>query len=148
MSKLCDECETVAYCLKNGCIPEQPAYRAVKTYHEGKPVYVAEQPASTLEELYALSREVSAEQPAQQEPVAYISGEYIILAKHWTEDNPPLGWLKLVFQTSPAQRKPLNLDELKALWNSQAEHMNQWDELGIDEIVAFAQADHTSKENT
>ena len=25
--------------------PEQPAYRAVKTFHEGKPVYVAEQPA-------------------------------------------------------------------------------------------------------
>ena len=24
---------------------EQPAYRAVKTFHEGKPVYVAEQPA-------------------------------------------------------------------------------------------------------
>ena len=68
MSKLCDECETVAHCLKHGCIPQQPAYRAVKTYHEGKPVYVAEQPASTLEELYALSREVSAEQPAQQEP--------------------------------------------------------------------------------
>ena len=68
MSKLCDECETVAHCLKHGCIPQQPAYRAVKTYHEGKPVYVAEQPASTLEELYALSREVSAEQPAQPEP--------------------------------------------------------------------------------
>ena len=26
-------------------LAEQPAYRAVKTYHEGKPVYVAEQPA-------------------------------------------------------------------------------------------------------
>ena len=25
MNKLCDECETVAYCLKHGCIPEQPA---------------------------------------------------------------------------------------------------------------------------
>ena len=25
--------------------PEQPAYRAVKTWHDGKPVYVAEQPA-------------------------------------------------------------------------------------------------------
>ena len=50
-------------------LAEQPAYRAVKTYHEGKPVYIAEQPASTLEELYALSKEVSAEQPAQQEPV-------------------------------------------------------------------------------
>jgi hypothetical protein len=26
-------------------LAEQPAYRAVKTFHEGKPVYVAEQPA-------------------------------------------------------------------------------------------------------
>jgi hypothetical protein len=25
MSKLCDECETVAHCLKHGCIPKQPA---------------------------------------------------------------------------------------------------------------------------
>ena len=25
-------------------LAEQPAYRAVKTFHEGKPVYVAEQP--------------------------------------------------------------------------------------------------------
>ena len=39
---ICDECETVAHCMKNGCIPKQPV--------------------STLEELYALSREVSAEQ--------------------------------------------------------------------------------------
>jgi hypothetical protein len=23
MSKLCDECETVAHCLKHGCIPKQ-----------------------------------------------------------------------------------------------------------------------------
>ena len=28
---------------------EQPAYRAVKTFHEGKPVYVAEQPAQQQE---------------------------------------------------------------------------------------------------
>ena len=42
---ICNECETVAHCMNNGCVPKQPAYRAVKTYHEGKPVYVAEQPA-------------------------------------------------------------------------------------------------------
>ena len=29
--------------------PEQPAYRAVKTWHDGKPVYVAEQPAQEQE---------------------------------------------------------------------------------------------------
>lgn len=31
------------------------------------------------------------------------------------------------------------LTELEALWNSQADVYNQWLELGIDEIVAFAQ---------
>ena len=31
-------------------LAEQPAYRAVKTFHEGKPVYVAEQPAPTFKE--------------------------------------------------------------------------------------------------
>ena len=25
MSKLCDECETVAHCMKHGCIPKQQA---------------------------------------------------------------------------------------------------------------------------
>ena len=38
----------------------------------------------------------------------------------------------------PAQ-EPLTLDELEILWNAQADPMNQWDELGLDEIVAFAQ---------
>ena len=55
---ICNECETVAHCVKNGCAPKQPAYRAVKTYHEGKPVYVAEQPAPVAK-------------PHEQEPVAW-----------------------------------------------------------------------------
>jgi hypothetical protein len=59
------------------------------------------------------------------------------------------GWRVLPKVTPPAaQRKPLTFDELKALWNSQADQMNQWDELGIDEIVDFAQAFHGIKENT
>lgn len=37
------------------------------------------------------------------------------------------------------EEKIMTVDELKDLWNSQADHMNQWDELGLDEIVAFAQ---------
>jgi hypothetical protein len=24
---ICDECETVAHCLKNGCVPKQPALK-------------------------------------------------------------------------------------------------------------------------
>ena len=31
------------------------------------------------------------------------------------------------------------LDELKALWNAKADCLNQWDELGLDERVEFAQ---------
>ena len=33
----------------------------------------------------------------------------------------------------------MSIDELKAAWNAQADKYNQWDELGLDEIVAFAQ---------
>jgi hypothetical protein len=65
-------------------------------------------------------------------------------------EQKPVTWAGVDFDinTTPPQRKPLTLDELKALWNSQADQMNQWDELGIDEIVAFAQDAHGIKENT
>jgi hypothetical protein len=33
----------------------------------------------------------------------------------------------------------MNLEGLEAAWNAQADSMNQWDELGLDEIVWFAQ---------
>lgn len=33
----------------------------------------------------------------------------------------------------------MDIDELKAAWNAQADKYNQWDELGLDEILAFAQ---------
>ena len=33
----------------------------------------------------------------------------------------------------------MKLAELEAAWNAQADPMNQWSELGLDEIVAFAQ---------
>lgn len=33
----------------------------------------------------------------------------------------------------------MNLDELEAAWNAKADRHNQWRELGLDEIVAFAQ---------
>jgi hypothetical protein len=31
------------------------------------------------------------------------------------------------------------IDELKAAWNSHADRYNQWEELGLDEIIRFAQ---------
>ena len=33
----------------------------------------------------------------------------------------------------------MTLDKLKAQWNDNADQYNQWSELGLDEIVAFAQ---------
>jgi hypothetical protein len=33
----------------------------------------------------------------------------------------------------------MTLDELEVLWNETADRYNQWSELGLDEIVAFAQ---------
>jgi hypothetical protein len=39
----------------------------------------------------------------------------------------------------PSNEELLGLDELKAAWNSQADAFNSWDELGVDEIIWFAQ---------
>ena len=33
----------------------------------------------------------------------------------------------------------MGLEELEAAWNANADRFNQWSELGLDEIVAFAQ---------
>ncbi len=33
----------------------------------------------------------------------------------------------------------MGLDELEVAWNAQADKFNQWQDLGLDEIVAFAQ---------
>lgn len=33
----------------------------------------------------------------------------------------------------------MTLDELANAWNAQADPFNQWEELGLDEMVAFAQ---------
>lgn len=33
----------------------------------------------------------------------------------------------------------MGLEELEAAWNAQADRYNQWCELGLDEIVEFAQ---------
>ncbi len=39
----------------------------------------------------------------------------------------------------PSDDELLGLDELHAAWNAQADAVNTWDELGIDEIIWFAQ---------
>lgn len=35
---------------------------------------------------------------------------------------------------------PLSLDQLRDQWNAQADDFNQWDSLGLDEQIGWAQA--------
>jgi len=69
-------------------LAEQPAYRAVKTYHEGKPVYVADQPA--------------------QEPAAWYRDEDGIRmyydTKYWADSTP-------LYTSPPAQRTWVGLTD-------------------------------------
>ena len=39
----------------------------------------------------------------------------------------------------PSDEDLLGLDDLRDAWNAQADAVNSWDELGIDEIIWFAQ---------
>jgi hypothetical protein len=39
----------------------------------------------------------------------------------------------------PSDEELLGLDDLRDAWNAQADAVNSWDELGIDEIIWFAQ---------
>jgi hypothetical protein len=36
-------------------------------------------------------------------------------------------------------KNPLTVDELREAWNAQADLANSWDNLGLDEIIEFAQ---------
>jgi hypothetical protein len=47
-----------------------------------------------------------------------------------------------------ADEELLGLDELQALWNAQADRFNEWTELGIDEIIAFAQQQAVARYGT
>jgi hypothetical protein len=39
----------------------------------------------------------------------------------------------------PSDEELLGLDQLEAAWNAQADSANGWNELGLDEIIAWAQ---------
>jgi len=78
-------------------LAEQPAYRAVKTWHDGTPVYVAEQPAQ------------------QQEPIVTKNKSGLTLHVGW--DDLPVG-TKLY--TSHHPRKPLTDEEITKVWCASA----------------------------
>jgi len=73
---------------------------------------------------------------------------------HWDEGPRGEGWqssrlsaASAALSTALAQPEPegatdedlMGLDDLRDAWNAQADAVNSWDELGIDEIIWFAQ---------
>jgi hypothetical protein len=60
-------------------------------------------------------------------------------------NTPPLVYKEILMafcKKKSKLRQVMTVDELKERWNSEADHMNQWDELGLDEIVFYAQTAH------
>lgn len=75
---ICNECETVAHCLKNGCVPKQPSHEALmKGYKVACDFGIYESNAFKLaEKMYAAMLETAQLAPVQQsrsdvEPVAW-----------------------------------------------------------------------------
>ena len=83
------------------------------------------------------------EQPAQQEPVAWIdeygnafplaAKQYSVVGKHW----------KPLYTSPPAQRKPLMDEKIDAIWDAVITPSNH-----IREFVRAIEAAHGIKENT
>jgi hypothetical protein len=44
VTKLCDECETVAHCLKHGCIPKVQSNRTIDMAREAGAIHIHKQP--------------------------------------------------------------------------------------------------------
>jgi hypothetical protein len=87
---------------------EKPAYRAVKTYHEGKPVYVAQ---TDWEAVAADQAMTIAMMRSEQEPVA-------IVAVSGVTNEITVGWIQMPkhndkLYTTPPQRKPLTGEEIE-----------------------------------
>lgn len=117
----CSVCRAVI--ITREALAEQPAYRAVKTFHEGKPVYVAEQPAQGCEfcshPLYAGTKckNCGRERPAQQqEAVAWVVEDQNGERLEWADDaHIGWGWKKLPLYTSPPASKPLTDEQIKRM---------------------------------
>jgi hypothetical protein len=70
---ICNECETVAHCTSHGCIPKTTKKdEAMKLALEALESGVDGQTSIEMDEASTALREALAEQPAQQEPAAWI----------------------------------------------------------------------------
>ena len=75
-------------------------------------------------------------------------------AAHGTADEILLKGLENALAYSKLQRRPaidmknpLTVDELREAWNAQADLANSWDNLGLDEIIEFAQQQFLARFN-
>jgi len=137
---ICDQCETVAHCLKNGCVPKQPTKdealklalaaldEAIKLWREEMEyrscIDVAdswEKTSTTIKQALADSaldrmaenaRELGLDYEPVQEPVAWMTQarNFVHLCEFTEEEAKLYGW-SAVYTAPPAQRKPLPKDE-------------------------------------
>jgi hypothetical protein len=127
-------------------LAEQPAYRAVKTYHEGKPVYVAEQPAQkrpqncgtgycsciecVMEPANQLDDINVVDMPVQQEPVTVVKAlpmGHGYPDMHYAECQHLPSGTKL-YTTPPAQREWIGLtDEERTQAEEGCWYMDEFD---------------------
>ena len=134
MSKLCDECETVAHCMKHGCIPKQQA----------------------LDKKAENARKLGLDyEPAQQEPVGEVSGHDWSTGILYRDLEPgaPL------YTSPPAQRKPLTEEQVNLFINGRGDEDDDdyveptGDGFGLTDadlvrLVRRVEAAHGIKENT
>ena len=176
MSKLCDECETVAHCMTHGCIPKQQALdkmaeNAKQLGLDYEPV-CNKDPQGCWNVRCQLGKKCK-NTPAQQEPVAAEAVGYSIgfgdgyqagkdaapqpaqqepVACQYAQDvaMPEYRCVgRCQYDTSPpAQRKPLTDEEISSLWDGHV--VPVFGKNGINPVV-FAraiEAAHGIKENT
>ena len=68
----------------------------------------------------------------------YAAGQLTLAAQLLGERQPALTPIPCDLPV-PTDEELLSLDELRDAWNAQADAVNSWDELGMDEIIWFAQ---------
>jgi hypothetical protein len=123
----------------------QPTEEAITALREA----LAAQPSRTLEELYALSREVSAEQPAQQEPWSNVvigvdvAKEGVSVTGIYKVSNDSSHLFYSQFYAAQAQRNPLTVGQVKeAMMDAK---LHYWGDDDLPLVIAI-EAAHGIKE--
>lgn len=110
MNNLCDECETVSHCLKNGCISKQPpaTKEVVELLFLARTMNMAASKALTI--LQETEAKMIAAASADQSEVIYqlqmLSGAWIDQSKHSYEYNKKRGHTVRIVYAAPQPKQP------------------------------------------